>query len=90
MGQGLHGKWRWYKAGLLNGSHPEAGADQEGLQVICQVDSAHCTAVHESQRSVGCFLTQLQGSCVVEGEVDQLLADGQVGPWVAVQNLQHG
>ena len=52
------------------------------------MDAAHGAAIHEGQSSVGCLLAQLQGSCVVQGEVDKLLADGQVGAWVAVQNLQ--
>ena len=88
VGQGLHGQRRWHKAGLLQGRHSEAGAHQEGLQVVSQLDSAHRAAIHESQGCVGSLLAQLQGSRVVECEVDQLLADRKVRPWVAVQNLQ--
>ena len=89
VGQRLDSQGCRHKAGLLHGRDSQTGADQQGLQVVGQVDAAHGAAIHEGQSCVGCLLAQLQGGCIMQGKVDELLADGQVRPWVTVQHLHH-
>ena len=52
VGEGLDGQGGGQEGGLLDGGHAEAGADQERVQVVDEVDAAHHAAVHERQGGV--------------------------------------